>query len=161
ERELFGHPIPEVKQPTDIHIVRGEERHLQLTHAAFPTAWTRQAKERLNDGKIWVLVLKNQEIAYSSWLSFTSEVETGLRYRITVGSNEAYIFNSFTTPEFRGQGLHNLMTIYQLQLAKGMGKSRILGIVHSDNWAARHVWEKLHFQTRAVIRRISIGQKDF
>lgn len=161
ERDLLDCPIPDLKPRVQVVMVNGDASHLALACNIFPRAWIDQAEQRLAKGAIWALALAGDAIAYSSWVGFSDEKETGLQIVVPVGENEAYIFNSFTTLEFRGKGLHTVMTAYQLQVAKDARAKRVLGIIHLDNVPAMHVWAKLDFQAKKRITRITFWRKSF
>lgn len=156
ERDLSHTAIPSISSKTPVERVVGNSEYLKHAEDAFPPAQIAKFRQRLAESKVWVLALIEDKIAYSSWISFSDELETGSGLLVKVSPGQAYIYNSYTVPTYRGIGLHTLMSAYQLQLAKELGATKVLGIVHVANVPARHVWSNLGFEEKRLILSIRL-----
>lgn len=151
ERNLINEPLPEVKPKVPIEIVRGQLCHIEVVRQSLPSEWISLFEERLAEGKIWLLAFVEQQFAYSTWIGFDDvfDPNTGIWVRLAPG--EAYLFNSFTVPEFRGLALHTTMTARRMAVARERGAECALVVVHADNAPARHVMTKLGCRERERI----------
>lgn len=96
--------------------------------------------KRLKEGKICLIALDGDKIIYYSWISFVQE---GF---IRIKDEEAYFFNSFTSPKYRNMGIHTKMTIERLRLIKQMGYEKALLIILPKNLAAKRALKKIGFE---------------
>ena len=169
ERDLINEPLPEVKPKVTFEIIRGELRHVELLWSLLPPEKIRTFEQRLTGDKVWLLAFVEGEVAYSTWISFEDDFETTTGTWVRLAPGEAYLFDSFTIPQFQGLGLHTAMTAQRMSIAKEHGAQYALVIVLTSNAPARRVMAKLGCRERERILAIGflgrrfvrrIGRKD-
>lgn len=118
-------------------------------------------EERLRRGRIWVYALHNGTVAGSAWMSFDDEFEPATEYCVELGKDDAYLFDCFAVPEYRGQGLQTMMTRYRLHLARSQGAKRAFVIVFSGNKASLRVQRRLGSKEVGRIFTLYLGRRSF
>lgn len=138
--------IPVIRPKQNVLIRRGNQDDIEIARTVLPVKWIEEFQQRLSENKIWIIGLVKNRLAYSSWITFNEETETGTGLVVHPMEKDAYIFNSYTVPEFRKLGLHTYMTCEQLKVCKEMGIYKVIGIVFKNNHAANKAWQKIGFQ---------------
>lgn len=97
----------------------------------------------------------NQELAYFFWLSYDN-IEFPDRYNafhsLRLGPDEAYLFDGFCNPSYRGLGFHGVAAIYLMEKAQQAGKKKAVTIILSINKAALISQQKVGFRPSQEIR---------
>ena len=140
-------------------IRRGSVEDLRRFEALLSHDRLRLFEERLRRGKIWVYALFAGNVAGSAWMSLDDEFEPATRCHVEVGPNEAYLFDCFTVPKYRGRGLQTMMTRYRLGLARSHGAKRALVIVFSGNRASRRVQRRMGGREIGRIFTLYLGHR--
>ena len=80
---------------------------------------------------------------------------------IPLYSNEAYIWDCFTSPRFRGQGIYPKALIETCEMLKRGGVKKVLILVNSTNKASIRGIEKAGFKKIAVLPHIRFMGRHF
>ncbi|KPJ59518.1 MAG: hypothetical protein AMJ46_10905 [Latescibacteria bacterium DG_63] len=136
-------PIPEVEPPTvDIEIreLRSEEiEHFKdIIRKEKAILWQR----RLEEGKVALVAWHKGEVAWFGWVSVEFEHEPVFDVELKLKSDEGYLLDAYTRPEYRGSGLHTYMSVKRLQKLKEMGGRRAFGIAAKKNVASRKAHQR-------------------
>ena len=95
------------------------------------------------------------ELVYYFWLNF-ERIEMPEYFdnchSLTLGTNEAYLYDGFCHPEHRGRGFHGYAAQMLMNLAREAGKSKMVTIIRSINKAAIVSQEKVGFRPVKEIR---------
>lgn len=77
-------------------------------------------------------VIINDELAYSSWISF-KDIEITNKTKLNKFDNYALLQDAYTNRKYRGIGLHNYVNLYRLKMIFEYGKTKAIGIVRTKN----------------------------
>jgi len=80
-----------------------------------------------------------------------------LRSTWRVEPGEVYLYDSYTHPQNRGQGVNPALCVHVLRHFAGLGLDRATLVVESGNASNLRAREKLGFERRCVIRSFSVG----
>lgn len=95
-------------------------------------------RNRFKTGKYWSFGIYYQEnLIYSCWITID---KIGFREKynssIKLKSNEGYLEDAYTSPEYRGKGLHSKMNLFRIRTLINKGRGRIYVVVQSENIVA-------------------------
>lgn len=112
-------------------------------------------KDRFNVGAVCFLYYEGGTIAHYSWLK-----TQGTKF-VTTADEEAYLFDSYTFPYFRKQGIHTAMLYKRLRYIKEMGCKRAVICVDILNQKALKILMTIFgFNVKRVVLYIKIlGQE--
>lgn len=95
------------------------------------------------------------ELVYYFWLSF-EKIEfpdyLDAFHTLRLGADEAYLYDGFCHPDFRGNGFHGFAAVYLMNRAMEAGKTNVITIIRSINRAAILSQEKVGFIPTKEIR---------
>jgi hypothetical protein len=109
-------------------------------------------KNRLTEGEnigVGIYSKSNKELAYYFWISFEKyELPDHLDayHGLQLNSDEAYLYDGFCNPTYRGLGLHGYAASYLMNKAKDAGRAKAITIIQSINKAALQSQQKVGFQ---------------
>jgi RimJ/RimL family protein N-acetyltransferase len=155
EHGLSHESILNVTAKIPVEVVIGTPTHIDMARGLFPEQKLEQFRQRLADGKMWILALAEGKVVYSTWLTFQDEYEPNLGIWVKLVPGEAYNFNSYTIPGFEGLGLYTLCLTHVMKYSAKNGAQKLLGLVFPDNRAVRSVMKKLGFREKELITRVS------
>lgn len=150
-----------IEPKVPVQLRAGTSADLDLCRFLFPSEKVQIFENRLQANLTWVLGFVESRLAYSSWITFTDELDTETGSIIKPTEGEAYLFDSFTIPLFRGLGLHTFMTAQQLNIARSMGAQRAITLILADNLIARKAILKLGFQEREYCMTVNLWNRRF
>jgi ribosomal protein S18 acetylase RimI-like enzyme len=123
----------EVKQPSDV-------------------LWYETLLERK---RVCVMAFKEEELAAHGWFSVEVDPVTERTY-VPLAQDEAFIFDLFTLPSFRRQGIQSALLHHMLELIKERGYRRALSLVRVGNTASSNLHEKLGFQVVSRFAKVRV-----
>ena len=110
----------------------------------FSNIYINQLRERFemddSEYKCYGIIKNNFIVAYS-WTSLKSVP----RYKEKLKVEDAFIFDVYTHPDFRGQGLFPALLEYQIDELKNIGKKRALACIDIFNRSSLHAFKKAGF----------------
>lgn len=101
---------------------------------------------RLSKDMHCFLVLQDQLIVHSSWVTTSGAWTREIRGFMRPPARSAYVFESFTRPEVRGRGVYPFTLRAICGWAKGEGLERVWVAVEADNPASIRAVTKAGFQ---------------
>ncbi|MFC1493689.1 hypothetical protein ACFL6W_00250 [Thermodesulfobacteriota bacterium] len=112
---------------------------------------------RLNDGKLCYGIKKGRALAAFTWCDLT-ECHSPM-YPFPLKNNEAYLFDTYTMPSFRGEGIAPYIRYQQyVELAK-MGRTRLYSVSGSFNIPAIRFKQKLNARLCKLILYFQVLNK--
>lgn len=128
-------------------------------HTVFTPAKMQLIKSRFETGKYWAYgIFINNELAYSTWISFNKLNINGLEYdNYKLNNNQAILEDSHCHQNYRGRGLHTKMNYYRLKKINEMGFDEVIVIVLKENKPAIKVQLKSGFKKNKTIRLLKVG----
>lgn len=112
----------------------------------------RGMREGIRKGHLCFIADKDGEILHYKWVAFDEAYVSELKRNIHLDSNSAYIYSSYTVPDYRGFGLDPKVTtkVFDYLHEKGMEKVYIL--VSHNNIPSLRVMQKVRYRKMGEIR---------
>ena len=85
-------------------------------------------------------------IAYSCWIRFTSFFDDKINMYIDMQENEAFFFDAYSFPEYRGKGLHYHMMVQRINFCNDNNIQKAFIGIQCFNVAALKVKDKLKYK---------------
>ena len=129
-------PIPSASAriPVDISLLKRCEVD---EYAGFqPATSAQQAHRRLDRGDHCFVARHRGAIVNACWVGEGSVWIPYLGYRIELESGEAYVYDNYTAPPFRGNNIPFVRSVFMLHHFRELGFRRLAGIVIPGNKAA-------------------------
>jgi ribosomal protein S18 acetylase RimI-like enzyme len=102
-----------------------------------------------------VMALRNNQLAAYGW--FTSQVDPVVeRTYVPLAEDEILLFDLFTRPAFRRQGIQSRLLQHILELTGKRGCKRAFSLVAVDNVPSLNLHEKLGFQVISRFTKVKI-----
>jgi GNAT superfamily N-acetyltransferase len=133
-------------EPTDLNLVRQIDRPSEV----------RLCTRRLACGQRGLLALYKGQPAGYAWAC--TEVQPGLeRVQITLSPGDMLCVDVYTSPAFRGKGVHTALTLARFALFRELGYSRAVTYIEKRNYPSLAVWRKVGSQVLGHIEFNRIG----
>jgi hypothetical protein len=146
--------IPHLEAKVPVKILIGNQGDIERVRSFFEPEKIQIFENRFQQNMIWLLALVEDQVSYSSWISFEDDFETTTQVWVSLAAHEAYVLDCITFPRFRGLKLHTFMTTQHMQIAKENGATWLLTMVLTNNLPARFVVEGCGMQVRENILKI-------
>lgn len=91
---------------------------------------------------------EKDKLAYSCWLRFQSFLEEKLKMQIDIKKHEAFFFDAYAIPDYRGYGLHTYMMIQRINYCSENKICKAYIAIQCFNTAALKVKNKLKFNLK-------------
>lgn len=114
--------------------------------------------DRLRAGQLCFVARHQGRVVAAAWLTMQPLWLSFLGCRIDVGSGEAHVYDKFTMPAYRGQGIANAVRIYHLRHLQRAGFRRATGAVLPENVSSLRDDAKGGFRAYGMLGRIKIGR---
>jgi len=105
---------------------------------------------RLKENKLCMIALDGDKIVYYRWLNFDKE------NLVTLREKEVYLFDAYTWPAYRRQGIHTAVTAACLTFAKEKGCEKALVVASVRNYSAQKTLKNLGFKKMGKVNLIRI-----
>jgi GNAT superfamily N-acetyltransferase len=119
--------------------------------------WHAGAEERLRDGQACAIAHHGTEVVAYCWLSWTPVRVGEIDRAVVPGPGDAYIYDAFTMPGWRGRGLFSAVIASLLALARARHRTRALILVSAGNRASRRAIERAGFELVHTVSRVGLG----
>jgi ribosomal protein S18 acetylase RimI-like enzyme len=120
-----------------------------------------QLEERFARGDACVLARYEGRIVCTSWSSRDDHFFRSVRCRYEVGASEAYLYDSFTDPAFRGRGIAPALGADELRRFRRAGLTRVMMAVRPENVANRRARAKTGFRVFGRIDYLRLGGRSW
>jgi SAM-dependent methyltransferase/RimJ/RimL family protein N-acetyltransferase len=122
-----------------------------------PEADPAQVYQRMDAGRRCFVARHEERIVHACW---TADKEARVDYldrEIQLAPGEAYIYESFTSPDFRGQNIAPARLAWMAQYYKDAGYRRLVAIIMPGNVAAFRPPEKVGFRPIGLMGYVKLG----
>ena len=119
--------------------------------------WHPEAERRIREGQVCVVARHQETVMAYCWLTWRPEWVAEIDRLVVPGPDEAYLYEAFTEPGWRGRGLFPAMLFRLLAYARAQNRRRALIFVLSDNRASRRAIEKAGFTLFQTVSKVKIG----
>ena len=115
-------------------------------------------KKRFDDNHTCFLAIGDSKIAFYAWgvMGERVFVDGVTTWPLKVESGEAYVYNCFTAPEFRGKGIFPYMLNEAARFYKDHNASVLKAIVNGRNYASWRSFEKAGFKLTVIVRYMKL-----
>ncbi len=128
-----------------------------------PEAARARVLARLRGGHRCYVARHADLVVSTSWLATRSASSEYLQCAIDLAAGDAYLFDAFTLPEYRGQGIAHALCMQQLRDLQQAGYRRAIRATVPENVVALRAHTQMGFHPVGMIGRFKIGpwQKTF
>lgn len=102
----------------------------------------KKAKERFKLGHLCFGAKTDGKYVHLKWVAFNESYISEIDRTIQISPTEAYLYDSYTLPEYRGLGLTSAVMKKTVRYLSDMGIKKIYAIVRHDNYPMLRVKEK-------------------
>jgi len=100
--------------------------------------YEQSATDRFNNGERLFVVEKNSNLVHYSWIAFTDTIFLPeVRTTVKLLHKAWYIYNSFTSDEFRRKGIYTAVLVHVAYELGDAGEKELLGYIMAENIAAK------------------------
>jgi ribosomal protein S18 acetylase RimI-like enzyme len=160
ERDLktYSYTVPDIS-PIRLALLTESECGLLAFSRSNDSGLVARAMERFRNGdQCFVALASGDEVAHSRWVSSSDTYIPELEMNTRPRSKQAYMYDGYSKPEFRGRGIDGAVRNFIFATLKSQGVENVYSYVRSDNpvgiraaarWQSRmgRVWY-LHFRRR-------------
>jgi len=118
--------------------------------------WHAEAERRIHEGQACVVARHGGDVMAYCWLTWRPEWVAEIDRFVVPGPDEAYLYEAFTQPTWRGRGLFSAMLFRLLAYARAQGRRRALIFVLTDNRASRRAIERTGFELFQTVSTIEV-----
>jgi ribosomal protein S18 acetylase RimI-like enzyme len=116
----------------------------------------RGMKEGIRKGHLCFIADMDGEILHYKWVAFDEAYVSELKRKIHFDSNSAYIYSSFTVPDYRGFGLDSKVTTKVFDYLNEQGIEKVYILVRHNNFPSQRVIQKVGYRKMGEIRFIQV-----
>ena len=152
-----GEPFPDASAriPVEISLLRRDEVD---DYAAFQSDTdARAAHRRLDRGDTCFIARHRGAIVNACWTGTGSVWIPYLGCRVDLAPDEAYVYNHYTDPRFRGNDVPSVRTGFMLRHFRGLGYRHLAAIVIPGNEPAFRSFEKSGYRRIGIVGTVRIG----
>jgi len=125
--------------------------------AACVSRTEQQIQARLDKGHLCVMLKHGTHIAGCTWADFDEVNDAACGYEL--GPGEAYLYDAFIAPEFRGRGLAPYMRVESYRHLRRAGRHTFYSISDYFNSPAIRFKEKLNAEAIRLYLQIKLGDR--
>ena len=118
--------------------------------------------DRLSQGKEPMVGSLNGMVVCYVWITFKDEFEPFLGREVQLNNENAYIYDTFVHPDFRGKGIHTVVVQEAMRYIKSHGCKGVFSVVNKANTPSLRTFKKLgffEFSTSRVRRIMGIWSR--
>jgi GNAT superfamily N-acetyltransferase len=130
---LLEEPIQEIPTKTKVRILQANENNLEGLKGIVDKEKGLVFQERFNRGKICFIALDDNKVIAYSWISLESEYDPNSGIEIIVNNKEAYLFDDFVLPDYRGQRIQSALIPPRLNYLKSRGFHKGFSLVFKNS----------------------------
>jgi GNAT superfamily N-acetyltransferase len=135
-----------------------EEEALEVGRSPeFPQINVETVEKRLGQGRKLLLNVDDGRIAGCGWLNLEEAFIEGVDVGVGLESNEGYVFDAFTHPDFRGKRLGHNRIMFWMRHLRSIGRDTLLTDFPFDNWATLTRVDKFGFERVGTVTRMKLG----
>lgn len=112
----------------------------------------RGMKEMLRDGHLCFIADMEGQILHFKWVAFNEAYVSELDRKVHLDASSAYIYASYTVPEYRGLGLDPAVTAEVFDYSREKGIERVYILVRHNNLPELSVMRKAGYRAMGEIK---------
>jgi len=147
--------LVEPRLPVEIGLLRQDEVDAYLTFN--PAVTLEEIHWRKEHGHQCYVVHDKGQIVHACWLAINKVRIDYLDRDFTLAPDEAYTYESFTVPAYRGQNLAPARLTYVQRLLREAGYRRMLAVVMPENRVAFRPIEKAGYRRVGKVGYLKLG----
>jgi L-amino acid N-acyltransferase YncA len=156
ERPLHE-PVPEVKARVPVQIGLLHKNETGEYREFRPETAEAEIRSRLESGQ-WCFVARHQgRIVSARWAAADRVWIDYLSCELTLAAGEAYPYDLFTSPDFRGRAVSPVTSAEMLRYFQRAGYRRMVGTVLPGNQASLRASAKTGYRPYGLIGYVKIG----
>jgi ribosomal protein S18 acetylase RimI-like enzyme len=156
ERSL-AEPIPEVSTRVPVHFEVLGEGGVDAYLAFRPDADREQLLERWRAGHACFAALVDERVASTCWVARRGAWSAYLGCAIELAPGDAYLFDAYTAPAHRGNGIAGALCVQQLRHLKDAGHRRAVRAATPENAVALRLHQRCGFRRSGMLVRVGVG----
>jgi len=122
-----------------------------------PRAASREIADRMRSGQMCFVARHQGRIVAAAWIAVQPVWMSFLGCRIDMPAGDAHIYDKFTLPAYRGNGISNAVRTHHLKHLQRAGFRRATGAVLPENASSLRDDIKGGFRTYGTLGRIKLG----
>ncbi len=150
-------PIPGFTEGLPVHNDLLKAGELGAYLAFRPEIGQTEVTNRLDSGQLCFVAWHDGRIVSACWSSAGSARIDYLDHETRLADGEAYLYDKFTLPAYRGHRIANAVRVYQLQHLRQAGYHRAVAALVPENKTALRDNAKGGFRPVGMIGRVKIG----
>jgi SAM-dependent methyltransferase/RimJ/RimL family protein N-acetyltransferase len=162
ERSL-DEPAPQADARLPVVFGRLQETEADEYAAFRPETDPAEVRRRLQAGEMCFVARHDGRLVHACWVATERAWIDCLDREIALAPGEAYIYESFTAPDFRGQNVAAARSAYMQQALREAGYRRTVAVVVPENKVAFRPIEKAGYRRVGALRTVRVGpwRRDF
>jgi ribosomal protein S18 acetylase RimI-like enzyme len=158
---VFSRQMENISSPANlpfpIDITTLQEKDLPAYHRFRPEQNPRMIRKRIADGDQCFLVRREGQIVHSGWVATGRKLEPYLRCPLILQPDEIFLYDHYTHPSFRGNGLAQARDICVLRRYREKGYQRSLAVVAVENKRAFRPFEAIGYLPIGMFKCLRFG----
>jgi len=158
---LFERPLTEsgLRVTTSLPVTVGlldkteVDEYLSFRPGAHPS----EVRSRLEAGHLCFVARHEGRIVSAAWIATGRVWVDYLAREVRLAADEAYLYESFTSPESRGQNIPAVRATYEAQHFREAGYRRLVAVIMPENKPALRHAEKAGWQPFGMLGYIKLG----
>jgi len=155
ERSL-GEPIEEIEPKIKVTIRQATENDLDKFKGIVSESKLELFKERFEKGRICFIALDGERVISFAWISSGNEYESNCRVEVKLNEGEGYLFDDYTLPEYRHNGLQTTLIAKRLAYLQDQGCRRALVFIWDENIQSRKAYSTVGFEGKRTVTLITL-----
>jgi GNAT superfamily N-acetyltransferase len=155
---LLSEPIAELAAHLPVAIDLLKETEVDEYTSFRPEVDPFEIRRRLDAGHRAFVARHGGRIVHAGWAAAGGAWIRYLSCEITLAADEAYQYESFTTPGFRGFNIAPLRITEMMRYFRGAGFRRLIAVVVPENAPAFRPLEKSGYRPFGVMGYVKIGR---
>jgi len=105
-----------------------------------------KAKERFEMGHICIVADMHGDFVHLKWVAFNEAYVSALERKLRISSNSAYMYDSYTVPEYRELGIARKATRKAFSYLYERGIRKVYACIHHNNFPSLRAAHKVGFR---------------
>jgi GNAT superfamily N-acetyltransferase len=149
-------PEPAARVPVIVEILPPEAA--DELFACRPETARARVLQRWRAGHLCFVARHEGAVVSSCWTATANAYSEYLEYAIDLAPGDAYLFDAFTLPRYRGNGVAHAVCMRQLRYLQQTGHRRAIRMTAPENTVALRVHAKAGFRPLGSIVRVGFGR---
>jgi len=147
--------VPTVPVRIEVLSSGGVDDYLTLR----PEARREQVQQRWDVGHLCFAARHEGRLVACCWAALAGAWSDYLRCAVELAPGEAYLFDAYTLPAWRGRGIAHAVCMQQLSYLRQAGRRRVIRMTAAENTVALQVHAKAGFRPAGAIVSLGIGPR--